>query len=322
MARLVFALTLFVAACSNGSNPPPPYQPPPPAYDAGSPYPPYQPPPNTPRNTCGGTQTLYNAVNAPCGACNTGHYACSGTENLVCMGERYDSRNACGGCSPLSSTVGAPCGSGAVWTCDGPDRVSCFGAGGGGGGTFGRNDCGGTSFLEHNPGNPCGVCDAGRYECQGTENVVCVGGPTQIIDISSSGSVDASSTNPRYPEGNAIDGERSTSWFSSGPEGSPTTFTWSNFWARCFGRIEVLSNADNWEPLYRTDYGFGRVRVEVRDFWGSVKWSQEFDLPGTPDRDIYVETGGIKGYSVRLVLMDHENFDGGGFSELRIGELR
>ena len=130
--------------------------------------------------------------------------------------------------------------------------------------------------------------------------------------------VGASTVFPEYPPILSVDGDLSTSWFSTGPEGGPSAYSWVLSGDRCIYGIEIHGNALHSNPSFREDFGFGAVTVKVLDVAGSVVFSEAADLAGTPDPDVVLDTGGVVGSRVVLELTGHESVDCGGFSELEV----
>lgn len=80
-------------------------------------------------NACGGCELLGASLGDPCGTCDTGMFACDGTDGLVCAGdEGAGAMNACGGCTTLdTTTLDDACGRcdlGSI-ACDGLDAIAC-----------------------------------------------------------------------------------------------------------------------------------------------------------------------------------------------------
>ena len=143
---------------------------------------------------------------------------------------------------------------------------------------------------------------------------------TTSVNVTSEGSVQASSTfgGNQFPAQLAVDGQRGTSWFSSGPESSgPTTFLWTGLRDDLISSISVLSKALNDDPSVRRNFGFGSVTVQILNASGAVVFQQSVSLPSTPDPDIVVQPRVI-GRAVRLLFSGHEDPGCGGFSELQV----
>lgn len=140
------------------------------------------------------------------------------------------------------------------------------------------------------------------------------------VDITKEGSVHASTTSPGYPAELSIDGDPTTSWFSTGPEpnGVPTRFEWTQGRDDLITTIYLHGNGENGTPDFRTHYGFGSVTVRVLDASGNVVFEQkDIPLPGTPDPDVTVHPN-VTGRTVVLLFSGHESKDCGGFSELQV----
>ena len=138
-----------------------------------------------------------------------------------------------------------------------------------------------------------------------------------MTNITSSGSTSASSTfSSQFPVSNATDGDVTTSWFSIGDkEGNDSVFTWASTKGPVYiGALQIVSNAQNATASIRSGYGFSSVRIDVLE-GGKVVWTGSGARPG--DVDVAVEPK-VRGDTVRLTLLHHENPACGGFAELRI----
>ncbi|HEY3228853.1 MAG TPA: hypothetical protein VGJ87_06505 [Roseiflexaceae bacterium] len=143
------------------------------------------------------------------------------------------------------------------------------------------------------------------------------------IDITSEGQVQASSTySAEFPAQLAIDGKRTTSWFSTGPgQGGTTTFRWTGARDDQITAVAILSNKDHTNASFRKNFGFGSVTIQVLDAADKVVFEEIVSLDGTPDPDVAVKPQ-VVGRSVLLVLSGHEDRTCGGFSELQIEARR
>jgi hypothetical protein len=143
------------------------------------------------------------------------------------------------------------------------------------------------------------------------------------VDITDEGAVEASSTFSGFPDTLSVDGDRATSWFSSGPgpEGAPSVYRWTGTHDDLITAVVLLSNAQHSEPSFRTGFGFGSVTIQVLNAIGSVVFEETIALDGTPDPDITVQPG-VVGRTVVLSLAGHEDPTCGGFSELQIEAVR
>jgi hypothetical protein len=152
-----------------------------------------------------------------------------------------------------------------------------------------------------------------------TSPVSCVGPGVNITD---DGFVGASTVFPDFPPIRAVDGDVSTSWFSTGPEDGPSAYTWTLNEERCIFGVRIVGNAMHSNPSFREDFGFGAVTVKVLDIEGGLVFSESRDLEGTPDPDVDLDTGGVFGSRLVLEFTGHESSDCGGFSELEVtGDL-
>jgi hypothetical protein len=141
--------------------------------------------------------------------------------------------------------------------------------------------------------------------------------------VTAEGAYSASSTfSAEYPAALAVDGDRTTSWFSAGSNTEPVTvFSWIGAQDDLITSVEVFSNSQHRDPSVRTGFGFNTVTVQILDAAGAVMYEETVALPGTPDPDVLVKPG-VVGRTVLLVFSGHEDPTCGGISELRIGVTR
>ncbi|MGB8647113.1 MAG: hypothetical protein WCF84_17885 [Anaerolineae bacterium] len=139
------------------------------------------------------------------------------------------------------------------------------------------------------------------------------------VNITAEGSVLASTTSPGYPASLAIDGDPTTSWFSTGPEpgGRPTRFQWTHSRDDLITTVYIHGNSQNQTPSFRTGYGFGSVTVEVLDASNHLVFQQTAPGPGNAVPDVLVHPN-VVGRTVLLLLTGHESPDCGGFSEFQV----
>jgi hypothetical protein len=148
--------------------------------------------------------------------------------------------------------------------------------------------------------------------------------PEPNAEIASEGSVEASSIyDATYPASLAVDGDLSTSWFSAGAVKGDSTpsYVWTGLQDDFIASIDLISNREHQVALFRTNYGFGEVTIQVLDAQGNVVFEESASLEGTPDPDIHV-TPNVIGRSVRMIFTGGEAPDCGGFGELKIGAVR
>ncbi len=254
-----------------------------------------------------------------------------GLLGVCCSAERQFDEAPGGGSAGQAGASGTAGGSGVGSTGGGGTAgVAGFGAGAGTAGTAGStsaggfggsqpsNTCGGTTPLDDEPGAPCGICDSGVVMCDGPDATACIGEKLISTPIGHEGTVSASTVFNGFPPAFAIDGDDTTSWFSTGPEGQPTQFEWRAPTTECFTSITIVSNDNNANPDFREEYGFGQVTVQILDDSDMPVWSETRNLTGTPDPTTTVEPAGVRGEAIRLLLTGHESPDCGGFSELRV----
>lgn len=142
-------------------------------------------------------------------------------------------------------------------------------------------------------------------------------------DATFEGIVSASSTYSGYPTTLAVDGDRSTSWFSAGSQvdGDSSVFQWTGSQDDLIATISIISNESHAERSFRTNFGFEAVTIQVLDANNGVVYQELVGLPGTPDPFVTVRPG-VNGRSVRLIFTGHESPDCGGFGELQVGVVR
>jgi hypothetical protein len=140
----------------------------------------------------------------------------------------------------------------------------------------------------------------------------------QIGDITSDGGVSASSTfNSSYAPQLAVDRDPTTSWFSNGDGGNPSTFRWTAPSDHLITQITIVGNAQNSNPAFQSGYGFQSTTVQVVDAGGNVVYTHTFPGPGAASNTV-VATPNVTGRSIVLSLAGHETPTCGGFSELTV----
>ena len=141
-------------------------------------------------------------------------------------------------------------------------------------------------------------------------------------NITADGVVGASTVFSGYPPILSVDGDLSTSWFSTGPEGMgggmPSVYTWTLTEERCISRISLSGNGLHSNPAFREDFGFDSVTVRVFNDANDVVFEGSEDLPGSPDPDVTMMPMGVTGSRVLLEFYGHESEECGGFSELTV----
>jgi len=186
----------------------------------------------------------------------------------------------------------------------------------------GTNACGGSTPLSGSPGDPCGPCDSGMLRCAGTESLECDGSADLEVPITADGTVSASTEySSSFRAELSVDGDLTTSWFSSGPESMLTEYVWTAPSDECIGSLSVIGNDNHDNRDFRTGYGFGRVTVQVRLADDTIVYSDVVSLPGTPDPAVE-QSPEVVGRKVVLLFTGHEADDCGGFSELTVEALR
>ena len=184
------------------------------------------------------------------------------------------------------------------------------------------NACGGLGILPLAPGVACGLCNTGMSACDGKEAVICENELDLEMSITQQGSVSASAEfGNDYVAIKAADLDESTSWFSTGPEATPTEFLWVGTRDDCLTHIKVVGNGGHSNSSFRTDFGFGEATVQVLTEADEVVYSKSVDLTGTPDPNIDLDPN-VMGRKIKLLLSGHESDDCGGFGEIYITATR
>jgi hypothetical protein len=130
------------------------------------------------------------------------------------------------------------------------------------------------------------------------------------------GAVAASTTfSADFPASLAVDGDPSTSWFSSG--GGSSTYTWQALDTVTIDFINITGNAANANPDFRTGFGYESVDVVVVDSSGTEVFRETHSLAGTPDPAVTVAPH-VKGLAVVLEFSGGEASNCGGFAELEV----
>lgn len=144
----------------------------------------------------------------------------------------------------------------------------------------------------------------------------------RLDNLTDIGTVSASSVFTGFPSALSVDGDQSTSWFSRGSDfkgdDNPSTYTWEIGATRCISSIILRNNSANTNPDFQQGYGFQSVTVRVFVGVGELVYEETFELPGTPDPLVTVETGDVIGSRIVIQWDGHENPSCGGFSELEV----
>ena len=148
--------------------------------------------------------------------------------------------------------------------------------------------------------------------------------PPPNAEIASEGIVEASSIyDSTFPASLAIDGDLTTSWFSAGAikgDGAPT-FVWTGVQEDFIASIDIISNRGHSVEFFRTNYGFGMVKVQVFNAADNLVYEETVQLDGTPDPDVHVEPN-VVGQWILLTFTGGEAPDCGGFAELFVNVAR
>jgi hypothetical protein len=147
---------------------------------------------------------------------------------------------------------------------------------------------------------------------------------TTLVQVTPEGSLSASSEFPngQFPAALALDGDPTTSWFSAGDaEGPTSSLTWTHRSDDFITEVRIVGNAANANPQFRRNFGFRSLTVRVLDANGGVVFTEDRDLPGTPDPDVVV-TPNTRGRTVEVVFNGHESPACGGIAELTVTASR
>jgi Protein kinase domain len=140
--------------------------------------------------------------------------------------------------------------------------------------------------------------------------------PIQVSNVTSQGSVSASSTYSGFSTSEAIDNNLSTSWFSIGSrEGDTSTFTWtSTQGAILVDHVTIYSNAHNSDSnIANGNFTFSSIQVSVLHN-GVVTATSTVAYPSD---HVDVQLGHV-GDTVKMLLIHHTNPACGGFGELYV----
>ncbi|MBC7875865.1 MAG: serine/threonine protein kinase [Anaerolineales bacterium] len=154
-----------------------------------------------------------------------------------------------------------------------------------------------------------------------TDEIAIPSEPT--TEVAFEGDAGASSTfDPAFPPSLVIDGDLTTSWLSAGPDGDGTsTFVWTGIQEDLVYSIELISNRENQESEFRTNYGFGEVTIQLFNAADDMVFEETVNLDGTPDPDVIVYPN-VVGQWVWLILRGSEASNSSGFAELRVNVVR
>jgi len=152
-----------------------------------------------------------------------------------------------------------------------------------------------------------------------------------IFNVATEGTVSATSVFTGFTAEMSIDDDLTSSWFSTGPEplGAPTIYRWTTGADECFDRVKIFNNSLHDNPEWRTGFGFGTVTMKILASDDVPVWIGTFGLEGTPDPERAprprvgdVDSDHIRGRTLELHFLGHENPLCGGFGELLVDVLR
>jgi hypothetical protein len=147
--------------------------------------------------------------------------------------------------------------------------------------------------------------------------------PTTVapaVNVANRGSATASSdTGGLYPASLAVDGDPSTSWFSSGSnaDGPVTTYTWTGSQNFQIASIAILGNDANRIAAFRHGFGYASSEIQVLDSAGNMTFDQTFTGPGPASAAVHATVNAV-GEVVKVLLRGGESRNCGGFAELQI----
>ena len=143
--------------------------------------------------------------------------------------------------------------------------------------------------------------------------------PPPTVNLSPSATATASSTTAGYPASNVVDGDTTTSWFSTGPDSNTGTSSLTLVLAApsTVSRIEFVGNENQARPDFRTGFGYGRWTIDLMDGSGAVLYTVNSVAPA--DRSQSADFASISGVvRVRFTGYDSQSPNCGGFAELRV----
>ena len=140
------------------------------------------------------------------------------------------------------------------------------------------------------------------------------------VNVATRGSATASSdTGGLYPASLAVDGDPTTSWFSSGSnhDGPVTTYTWTGPQNFHISSIAIIGNENNSIVAFRNGFGYASSEIQVFNSAGTMTYDQKFAGPGPASTDVHA-TVNATDQTVKVLLSGGQAADCGGFAELQI----
>ncbi|MEK7422857.1 MAG: DUF6777 domain-containing protein [Actinomycetota bacterium] len=143
--------------------------------------------------------------------------------------------------------------------------------------------------------------------------------PTEVTSLGQIGATTTYDDLPQYQPDKAVDGDRTTSWFSAGPDPGQgfTFFGWQAASDLRIDGVDIFGNGTNGDLSVRQGFGFASVRIVILDSENQAVFDQTVDLGGTPDPDVRVSPH-VVGSVVQLFFSGAEDPACGGFTELVI----
>lgn len=139
----------------------------------------------------------------------------------------------------------------------------------------------------------------------------------KIVNLSLGASATASSTfSPEFPARLGVDGDPTSSWFSSGSAAGPSVYTIALKKAATITRIEFVNNGAHDNSAFRSGFGFRQWTLELLDASKKVVHTARSGGSGLVSQNVRIP--GIAGVAfVRFTGTQHEAHNCGGFAELR-----
>ena len=174
---------------------------------------------------------------------------------------------------------------------------------------------------------PCGPCGTGTLGPDGT----CAGALARPVEdlVGNAGTIEATTVFDgdfaRFGPELARDGDRTTSWFSTGPDAGSTELSWTSTRDDCITAVRILNNGEHAEPAFQEGFGFGSARIRLFRTTAAIEsFEVEVDLSEMPDPDVMIEvtgddgTPGVLAGRLEIVFSGHEDPTCGGISEVGV----
>jgi hypothetical protein len=144
--------------------------------------------------------------------------------------------------------------------------------------------------------------------------------PAAATNLATKATASASSQfSPAYPPSRAVDGDPTTSWFSSGPNPATGTSTLTIVLAQpsTVTRIEFVGNEHDADANTRTGFGYGRWTIDLIDANNNVLHTVNSVAPATSDQSSdFASVAGV----VKVLFTGYQSqaSNCGGLGELRV----